>query len=87
MPGAVTLNQPGTFSPSLSFPFEEKLTGCGRDALVWRIFKILVSPLSSPPSSGPRQPRGMLGTQAWALGQVGWGGGEPPPFPFLPTLA
>lgn len=29
----------------------------------------------------------MLGTQAWALGQVGGGGGGAPPFPFLPTLA
>lgn len=66
---------------SLSFPFGDKLAGCGRDALVWRIFKILASPLSSPPSSGPRQPRGMLGTQAWALGQVVGGGGASLPLP------
>lgn len=47
------------------------------DAQVLQIFiRFSASPLLSPPSSGPRQPRGMLGTQAWALGQVvGWGGG------------
>lgn len=50
------------------------MQGVLRDVQGWKIFKILASLLSSPPSSGPRQPRGMLGTQAWALGQVGWGG-------------
>ena len=52
---------------------------CGRSGEMLRSCKSLrfsASPLLSPPSSGPRQPRGMLGTQAWALGQVvGWGGG------------
>lgn len=37
--------------------------------------KILSFPSPLTPTSGPRQPRGMLGTQAWALGQVVWGGG------------
>lgn len=61
---------------SLSFPSEEKLAEYVEVFRSGESFKILASPLSSPPSSGPRQPRGMLGTQAWALGQVGGGWGD-----------
>lgn len=62
------------------------MQGVLRDVQGWKIFKILASLLSSPPSSGPRQPRGMLGTQAWALGQVGGGGGVGSSLPLPPHL-
>lgn len=41
----------------------------------YKSLRFSASSLLSSPSSGPRQPRGMLGTQAWALGQVVGGGG------------
>lgn len=72
---------------SLSWPSEEKLAGCvercsGLENLKDSPFPAF--PHRPPPPSGPRQPRGMLGTQAWALSQVGWGGGGLLPSPSSP---
>lgn len=81
MPGAVTLNQPGTFSPSLSFPFEEKL-GVGEMLWSGESLRFSFPRFPHPPPQAPGSPGACWEPRPglWAR-LVGGGGASSLPLP------
>lgn len=83
-PGAVTLNQSGTFSASVS-PLGINLLGVGEMLWSGESLRFLLPRFPHPPPQAPGSPGA-----CWEPRPGLWArlleGGEPP-FPFLPTLA